>query len=143
MSCHNFPKDNAPITISILNQISPFIPFNLHFLSSITKLMAKKASAVLHIINLLSALSCTIWVWQGGASESPGREMRQATMKSSRPQYALNKQKANNECTKDVYETGLYYYMEAWILYDLNVCTLAFLWAYAQAAHGQTKQHSQ
>lgn len=81
-------KDNTTTT---LDPCPPFPPFTLLSFSTVSKLTANRTRAAHHTTNLLIAQSCIIWAWHCGASESPGCEMRQAAMKSSGPQYALNK----------------------------------------------------
>lgn len=87
--------------MSILLPLFPLLPFILLLLSSVTEIMANLTRATLHTMNFLIGPSCTVWALQCGASESPGCEMRQATKKSSRLQYALNRHRGiRKKCTK-------------------------------------------
>lgn len=103
-SCQNFPKNNNPSTVSQFLSKSKLLHFfqtvKRQLLSSFSKLMANRTRAGLHSSKLLIAQSCVIRAWHCEACESPGRDMRQATMKSSSPQYASNKQRGRNRMHK-------------------------------------------
>lgn len=130
MSYDNFPKDKTrPPGKPYIAIFAPFyliVPFNL--LCNQVNGKHSKGSTNFHYMDV------TLWgFWVTHTREEA------ATMKSSRPKYALNKQrgkKKKKECAKGVNETGTittFRHKYSWMQTSVQCCTIALFWAYIHA----------
>lgn len=138
MSYDNFPIDKTRPPgkpyIAIFAPFYLFVPFNL--LCNQVNGKHSEGSTSYHQLTdctNLHYMDVTLWgFWVTHTREEA------ATMKSSRPKYALNKQrgKKKKECAKGVNETGTittFRHKYSWMQTSVQCCTIAFFWAYIHA----------